>query len=254
MNRSLRTLTFSNPSVSDSIGCYIFILLVIFTPPQVVAETTIVAFGDSTTATRGQLNIYAKRLAAAATLRPFELKIINAGVGGNHTSLARKRFDRDVLRHQADVVIIQFGINDAAVDVWRTPPATLPRISLQQFEENLKHFISTSRSQGTQVILMTPNPMRWTAKLKTLYGKAPYAVNDPDGFNKLLVTYAASVRKLAKDHQVPLIDIYQLFQDYNKQPNQSIDTLLLDGMHPNDRGHEIIAKLLVREIANILER
>ncbi|MFP6588191.1 MAG: GDSL-type esterase/lipase family protein, partial [Pirellulaceae bacterium] len=213
-------------------GCLAFILLVVFTVPQVVAEATIVAFGDSTTATRGQLNIYAKRLAAAPTLQPFDLKIINAGVGGNNTSLASKRFDRDVLRHHADIVIIQFGINDAAVDVWRTPPATIPRISLQQFEVNLKHFITVAQSQGAQVILMTPNPMRWTSQLKTLYGKAPYAVNEPNGFNRLLVKYAASVRKLANAQQVPLVDIYQVFQDYNKQPNQSIDTLLLDGMHP----------------------
>jgi lysophospholipase L1-like esterase len=101
---------------------------------------------------------------------------------------------------------------------------------------------------------MTPNPIRWTLKLKTLYGKAPYAVDDPDGFNKLLLTYAASVRKLAKEHQVPLIDIYQIFQDYNRQPNQSIDTLLLDGMHPNDRGHQIIAKILIAEIMKLLPR
>ena len=234
-------------------GCLACIMLVGFTPRQIVAETIIVAFGDSTTATRGQLNIYAKRLAAAPLLKPFDLKIINAGVGGNNTSLASKRFNRDVLRHHADLVVIQFGINDAAVDVWRTPPATLPRISLKEFEINLKHFITASQSQGAQVILMTPNPIRWTSKLKTLYGKAPYVASDPDGFNKLLVNYAASVRKLANKHNVPLVDIYQVFQDYNKQPNQSIDTLLLDGMHPNDRGHQIIAELLAIKLINILQ-
>jgi lysophospholipase L1-like esterase len=254
MKRSLRPTTFSKPGVTGFIGCLACIFFGVSTLDQVVAETTIVAFGDSTTAIRGQLNIYAKRLAAAPTLQPFDLNVINAGVGGNNTSMARKRFERDVLMHHADIVIIQFGINDAAVDVWRTPPATLPRISLQQFEVNLQHFMTASQSQGAQVILMTPNPMRWTAKLKTLYGKPPYAVNEPDGFNRLLVNYAASVRKLASANKVPLVDIYQIFQDYNKQPNQSIDTLLLDGMHPNDRGHQIIAKLLVKEIAKILER
>jgi len=254
MNRSLRSTTFLKPYVSGFSGCLAYILFAVSTPVQVVAETTIVAFGDSTTATRGQLNIYAKRLAAAPTLQPFDLKIINAGVGGNNTSLASKRFERDVLMHHAGIVIIQFGINDAAVDVWRTPPATLPRISLHQFEVNLQHFITAVQSQGAQVILMTPNPMRWTTKLKTLYGKAPYTVDEPDGFNRLLVKYAASVRKLASAHKVPLVDVYHIFQDYNKQPNQSIDTLLLDGMHPNDRGHQIIAKLLIREITKILQR
>ena len=96
--------------------------------------------------------------------------------------------------------------------------------------------------------------MRWTSKLKALYGKVPYVASDPDGFNKLLVNYAGSVRKLANKHNVPLVDIYQVFQDYNKQPNQSIDTLLLDGMHPNDRGHQIIAELLAIKIINILQQ
>ena len=96
--------------------------------------------------------------------------------------------------------------------------------------------------------------MCWTANLKKLYGQAPYAASEPDGFNRLLVKHAASVRKLATEHKVPLVDIYQIFQDYNKQPNQSIDTLLLDGMHPNDRGHQIIAKILIAEILKLLPR
>lgn len=254
MNRPLTSTIFATESVSDFRGYLAFILLFMITPPLLVAETTIIAFGDSTTATRGQLNIYTKRLATSPQLLTFDLKIINAGVGGNNTNLASKRFDRDVLEHRADIVIIQFGINDAAVDVWRTPPATLPRIALSQFEENLKHFITASTSQGTQVILLTPNPIRWTANLKTLYGKPPYAVNHPNGFNKLLVNYAASVRKLSNEHKVPLVDIYNVFQEYDKQPNQSIDALLLDGMHPNERGHQIIAKLLVTEIIKILKR
>ena len=254
MIRSLSSTTFSHSCISELMRCLTFVLPIIFTAPLIGGETTIVAFGDSTTATRGQLNIYAKRLATAQALQPYDLKMINAGVGGNNTSLASKRFERDVLKHHADIIIIQFGINDAAVDVWRTPPATLPRVSLQQFELNLKHFITASQSQGAQIILMTPNPMCWTANLKKLYGQAPYAASEPDGFNRLLVKYAASVRKLATEHKVPLVDIYQIFQDYNKQPNQSIDTLLLDGMHPNDRGHQIIAKILIAEILKLLPR
>jgi len=254
MYRTLGLTTFSKPCVLNFSGCFAVIFLIVSTPTQLVAETTIVAFGDSTTATRGQLNIYTQRLTSAAALKPLGLKIINAGIGGNNTSLASKRFERDVLKHHPDIVIIQFGINDAAVDVWRTPPATLPRISLQQFQANLKHFITTLKSQGAQVILMTPNPMRWTAKLKTLYGKAPYAVEDPDGFNRLLAKYAVSVRRLATENNIPLIDIYQVFQTYDKQSDQSIDTLLLDGMHPNDRGHQIIAKILIAEIMKLLPR
>ena len=43
--------------------------------------------------------------------------IINAGIGGHNTENARARLQKDVLSKNPDVVIIQFGINDAAIDV-----------------------------------------------------------------------------------------------------------------------------------------
>ncbi|HWC90807.1 MAG TPA: GDSL-type esterase/lipase family protein, partial [Pirellulales bacterium] len=98
---------------------------------------SIVAFGDSTTAARGSTTVY-------ATILQEELRgvrVINAGVGGNSTEMARKRFEADVLSQRPRIAIIQFGINDAAVDVWKTPPATQPRVSLERYEANLRSFV-----------------------------------------------------------------------------------------------------------------
>ena len=81
MNRLLKPTIFSKPRGLNFIGCIAFIYLSVSTAIPLVAETTIVAFGDSTTATRGQLNIYAKRLAAAPPLRPFGIKIIRPLTG-----------------------------------------------------------------------------------------------------------------------------------------------------------------------------
>jgi len=113
-----------------------------------------VTFGDSTTAVRGSTKIYSAIL--QDELR--NIRIINAGVGGNTTDMGRKRFEQDVLTHQPQVAIIQFGINDAAVDVWRNPPATAPRVLLERYEANLRNFIQTLKSKDTHVVLMTANP------------------------------------------------------------------------------------------------
>ncbi|MFZ4766685.1 MAG: SGNH/GDSL hydrolase family protein, partial [Roseimicrobium sp.] len=78
---------------------------------------TIVAFGDSTTAVRGSTKVYASIL--QEELR--NVRVVNAGVGGNTTEMARKRFEKDVLSHQPRIAILQFGIDDSAVDVWKTP-------------------------------------------------------------------------------------------------------------------------------------
>ncbi|MCX6901147.1 MAG: exo-alpha-sialidase [Verrucomicrobia bacterium] len=202
---------------------------------------TIVAFGDSTTALRGSLTVY-------ATILQEELRgvrVINAGVGGHTTEMARARFEKDVLAHKPAVAIIQFGINDAAVDVWKKPPATRPRVTAERYEANLRHFTETLKSAGARVILMTPNPVRWTPKLKEMYGKPPYKPDDPDGFNILLDGYADIVRKVARETGAALVDAREAFVAQGRKPGETVDALLLDGMHPNDRGQRLVAELLM---------
>jgi hypothetical protein len=45
---------------------------------------------------------------------------------------------------------------------------------------------------------MTTNPLRWTSKLRELYGKPPYNADAEDGFEALNLTrYNDALRKLA---------------------------------------------------------
>ncbi len=211
--------------------------------------TTIVAFGDSTTAVRGNLKTYSRFLQTGLSRSDVPVRVINAGIGGNNTQHARARFEKDVLSHDPDVVIIQFGINDAAVDVWKTPPATQPRIALKEYETNLRHFITELRKRNVKVILMTPNPLRWTPKMLEMYGKPPYLPEEKGGFNVLLREYSEAVRKIAKAEDVQLIDIDRAFDEFGKANGESVDDLLLDGIHPNERGHRLIADALISLLA-----
>jgi len=208
------------------------------------APVTIVAFGDSTTAVRGETTIY-------AAILPEELRhiqVINAGVPGNTTEMARLRFEADVLSHRPQVAIIQFGINDSMVDVWKTPAATQPRVALERYEANLRHFVQELKSGNTHVFLMTPNPLRWTPKLKEMYGRLPYQPDDPDGLNLRLATYCEVVRRVAREEGAELIDVQQAFFDQAQKQGISVDKLLLDGMHPNNLGHRIVADLLIERL------
>ena len=209
---------------------------------------SLLAFGDSTTAPRGSIQVYLDCVAQDLSENGMEIEAINAGIGGNTTEDARARFAKDVLERQADIVVIQFGINDAAVDVWKTPPATQSRVTISRFKTNLETFIEALRAQKSTVILMTPNPMRWTPALKQMYGKPPYRPDDPDGFNVILQTYVDVVRAVSIEQAVPLVDVYAEYQIYGRNPGQSADDLLLDGMHPNDQGHRLVADLLIEEI------
>jgi len=208
-------------------------------PPQ---PGGIVMFGDSTTAERpGAVEkVYADRVREALQSIGSTLSVYNAGVGSNTTKNARDRFARDVLAHKPRVLVIQFGLNDAAVDVWREPPATASRVPLAEYEQNLRWLITTSREQQIKPVLMTTNPTRWTSKLRDLYGKPPYRPDEPDGFDApVLASYNEAVRRLAAELAVPLVDVHAAFTA------QNADRLLLDGMHPNDAGHQLIAELLL---------
>ena len=212
--------------------------------------TTIVTFGDSTTAPRGPLTVYADLLRQELPQYGIAANVINSGVGGNSTADGRTRWQTAVLDHKPNITIIQFGINDSTIELYKTPPATTPRLSLTQYIANIEYFINSLRQHHCQPILMTPNPMRWVPRTLELYGQPPYQPTEVDGFNVILRDYAATIRDIAKCHHTPLIDIYTTFQNYNHDGTTTAD-LLLDGMHPNALGHRLTATLIIATLLTL---
>ncbi len=206
-------------------------------------HVTLVLFGDSTTAPRGDLAIFGALL---QDLLP-DVAVVNAGVGGNSTTDARARFEQDVLARGPDVVTVAFGINDAAVDVWKGD--TSPRVPIEDYRANLRYFVEVLKEQGSRPILMTPNPLAWTPKLIELYGKPPYDPGSADGLNVLLADYAEVARKVAKEEGVALVDVWKLFREHQERHPEA--SLLLDGMHPNERGHRLIAEALLKVLPSV---
>ena len=242
-------------------GAVLLAWALIWGQPWVRADSrealTIVAFGDSTTAPREvegkPLTVYADILQKELPSRGMKVNVVNAGTRGDTTADAAKRLTTDVLSHEPDVVIVQFGANDAMVDLWKSPPATQPRVAIGTYEKNLRTIVRTLSDRGAKVILMTPNQFRWTKGLKRRYGKPPYQPNDPDGFNVLLKTYAEIARRVADEQRgkVVLVDVYEAFGAYGQVAGQSVDDLLLDGIHPNAAGHRLVADGLINELVRM---
>jgi lysophospholipase L1-like esterase len=227
----------------------------VFKPPPVPVPKPngIIMFGDSTTAPRPGMvqKVYSVRVEEALQSIGSSLSVHNAGVSGNTTRDARKRFTRDVLTYKPKVIVMQFGINDAAVDVWKKPPATESRVPLAEYEANLREMITEAGKQNAKVILMTTNPLRWTPRLKDMYGKSPYRPEVEDGFDSpILAGYNDTIRKLAKELNVQLVDVRSAYPDFVSKHKTTIDQMLLDGMHPNDLGHQLVSELLVPVIRN----
>ena len=221
------------------------------------APIRIVALGDSTTEAGWEGNaasVYPERLEAMLEARGIEIEMINAGIGNTTSRQAVERLDSDVRRFDPDYVIIQFGINDSWIDA--SQGRTEPRLTLDEYVDYLKSIIATLRADGAKPILMTPNPMRWSE----LYGdelKDPalgFDFDDPRGINRLLDVYAQRVRDVAHQENVPLVDVSERFEAYDRVEGQSISEILLpnDDIHPNDAGHALIAEWLTQVLMSDL--
>lgn len=67
------------------------------------------------------------------------------------------------------------------------------------------------------------------------------------GINFLVKDYAQAMRDAAAEKRVELIDVYGAFQ----QNRDRLD-FFRDGLHPDARGHRVIADLLVPRLAQII--
>lgn len=231
--------------------CFVLFLMTLGANNFMAQNKTIVAFGDSITAPRKNVITYSDIIREEFKKKNLNVKVINSGVGGNTSAMAKERFEKDVLAHKPDVVIIQLGTNDAAVDVWKNPPATESRVSIDVYEQNLRQFITKLKAQKAKIILVTMPPTRWTDKLKEMYGKPPYNPNDEWGFNVILKDYVQRVRDVAKKEKVILVDLNKQYYKYHKVKGQTMDDLFIDGLHPNTKGQQLEADLLLKELKKL---
>ena len=54
-----------------------------------------------------------------------------------------------------------------------------------------------------------------------------------------------SYKKLAQEYGANVLSMYDLFSNYCRENNFTIDEFLCDGLHPNDKGYRVMFELLV---------
>ena len=210
----------------------------------------IVAFGDSVTNGVGLAG-----MTEADTFRDIvrrelterlgsKVEVVNAGVNGDVAPLAIGRLKRDVLNRKPDIVTIMFGGNEAGFYRPETNGfADTARVGREEFKATLAKIVDRIRAEGITVVLMTCPPMTeryWGMRLE------PYQKH---GINFLVKDYAQTMRDVAAEKSVELIDVYRAFQE---DPGRM--DFFPDGLHPDARGHRVIADLLTKGLTRIIDR
>ncbi|NDC79180.1 MAG: lipolytic protein G-D-S-L family [Chitinophagia bacterium] len=202
----------------------------------------VVCLGNSTTAPRKNLReAYPERLQYLLRSKGIPARVYNAGKGGSHAGTladnafhriahGSDRFRNDALSLKPDWLVVAFGINDSWQDKGRGTP---PRIPLPRFRECLTAFVHSMDSIGGRTLILGPNPLgdRYERFRKTQLDK-----------------YRRAARHVAHRTGALWVDKHPAFQRTCRQTGRPLDSLLLDGMHPNDEGHAIVASILSRSI------
>lgn len=131
--------------------------------------------------------------------------VVNAGISGSTTASAEQRM-RWVLRSKPEMIMLALGANDG-----------LRGVKVEESEKNLEKAIVMAKDAGLKVVLAG------------LYIPPNYGKEYGENFRKIY-------ERLAKKHKLVFISFLLEgvggVSEYN----------LADGIHPNEKGHEIIAK------------
>jgi lysophospholipase L1-like esterase len=193
--------------------------------PILRTRDRIVFLGDSITIQ----NCYTRPL--ENYLRAFypelELQFSNAGISGDTAQGGLVRLKEDVLKTSPTVVTICFGMND----VFTT--------SIDQYRSSLREIVQQLKAADIRPILLTPpclierhDPGRFTGK------------------NAELEQFAYSVIVLAGEEQVPVVDLFHfmLRQETLLHEHSPGQTLIPDGVHPNEAGGMAMAIQILHDL------
>jgi lysophospholipase L1-like esterase len=198
----------------------------------------IIFFGDSITEAGVKPGGYITQVVDLAAKEKLSdrYEFVGAGIGGNKVYDLYLRLDNDVLSKNPDVVIIYIGVND----VWHKRSYGTGT-DADKFERFYTALIKKLQEKNIKIALCTP---------AAIGEKTDYS-NELDGD---LNRYSNIIRTLAKNNNLPLIDLRQAFLDYNKKfntENKESGILTTDRVHLNEKGNQLVAEEMWKAIKSI---
>jgi lysophospholipase L1-like esterase len=110
-------------------------------------SATIVCFGDSIT---NGFGVEPEQSFPAILGRILRVRVINAGLDGDTTEGGLARVESDVLRHQPDVVTVEFGANDYLMGV-----------AEDEARRNIELMLGRIQESGARATVLSPGAAFW---------------------------------------------------------------------------------------------
>ena len=150
------------------------------------------------------------------TFKEADIHYVNGGIGGTSSHFGVARVEEDLLVYQPDVVFLDFSVNDEA------------NVFFQETYEGLVRKILNWKSKPAVILLN--NVYYDTGK------------NAQDYHNRI-----------GEHYGVPFVSIKDTLYKEMTAGVYTREQLTPDGLHPNDKGHELVAKELIKFLETVKE-
>lgn len=160
----------------------------------------------------------------------LKMLVVNKGINGNMVKDLYSRWDKDVMSFRPDWVSVLIGVND----VWRQFDGVfkhIPEETPEKYESIYRSIIEKTLSDVKGMIIMSPFMME---------------ANDNHPMKVRVKEYAKIAKKLADEYNLIYVDLQSKFDEFLTVTNEFIITQ--DRIHPNAKGHAIIAKAFLDAI------
>ena len=135
-------------------------------------------------------------------------------------------FQADIANFQPDILLIQFGVDDAFGYVYRS-----------EFQENIVQMIRLARLRFNSAVYLATS----------------HTFDNPYDMDAVKIFYK-SLRIVATDMGCELIPVHSYWADYLAEQNlSSKDLVLSDSRYPNERGHQVIAEVIIKYLSRIFK-
>lgn len=192
------------------------------------------------------------------TAKNFDLSYINNSKFGMTAPKAFERMKKyfETNSTKPDFALIELGGNDCDFD-WGAVAADpgmdfQPNTPIEQYEATIIAMIQTLREKGIEPVLANLHPIDavkyfdWITKDGLSKEAIMKWLKDVFKIYRFQELYSLTINKISKQLDVRMVDIRNAFL----KAGNLLDLLCKDGIHPNEKGHEIMAKCLKEYIDN----
>ena len=164
----------------------------------------------------------------------YDCSVVNNGCSGTKIEFIIEHFDA-LVDDSDELVICAIGTNNRHQYKNAGERKTREQFA-KAFYDNILLLNKKLQQRGKQVVFLANIP---ASEKNEKEGEDYWRILHMDDINRI---YKAAEEKAG----ILLISMYDAFTEYLKSRNEKVDVYLKDGLHPNDKGYEVIFKLFCK--------